>query len=408
MRLRNFFRWTNKFKLTIALSFLLLGGLVFVLRPVQAQSNGEPIRSTGKKLITVYDRDEKRVILTDQNTVETALKQAGIELGKDDRVEPDRQAELTASKFNINIYRAQPVVIVDGAKRIKIMSSHRSARQIVSHAGLDFHPEDEVETRINFLNPGESLGVEYVVKRSKALNLVYFGKAEQVRTQAATVGEFLDSKKIILTEKDEINFERSTSIVDNMTLEIWQEGKQEVIVEEEIDFIVRAISDHNRPIGYRSIEKPGVKGKRMVVYEIEVRNGREISRKEVSQVIISEPVEQTEVVGVKSRGGLTKSRGVNHFTDSKGVTHRETYYDLPMGVVMRNCGQGGYYSVREDGVKVDRGGYVIVAAHLGNYPRCSVVETSLGLGKVYDTGGFVVRYPTGFDIATDWSNYDGR
>lgn len=389
-------------------SLLLFGGLIIILRPVRAQSDNKPFKSTGEKLITVYDRDEKKVILTDQNTVEAALNQAGIELGKNDRVEPGRQAELTASKFNINIYRAQPVVIVDGTKRIKTMSSYRSARQIVSHAGLDFHPEDEVETRINFLNPGESLGIEYIVKRSKVLNLVYFGKAEQVRTQAATVGEFLDSKKIILTKKDQINLGRSAPITNDMTLEIWQEGKQEVIVEEEMNFPVRAISDHNRPIGYRSIEKPGVKGKRMVVYEIEVRNGREVNRKEISHVVISEPVEQTEVVGVRSTGGLSKSKGVNHFTDSNGVIHRETYYDLPMGAVMRNCGQGGYYSVREDGVKVDRGGYVIVAAHLGNYPRCSVVETSLGPGKVYDTGGFVARHPHGFDIATDWTNYDGR
>jgi hypothetical protein len=57
---------------------------------------------------------------------------------------------------------------------------------------------------------------------------------------------------------------------------------------------------------------------------------------------------------------------------------------------------------------VDKDGYVLVAAHLGNHPRCSIVETSLGLGKVYDTGGFASRYPQAYDLATDWTNYDGR
>ena len=48
-----------------------------------------------------------------------------------------------------------------------------------------------------------------------------------------------------------------------------------------------------------------------------------------------------------------------------------------------------------------------MAANLSRYPRCSVVETSLGLGKVYDTGSFAAGNPEQFDIATDWTNHDG-
>jgi len=105
---------------------------------------------------------------------------------------------------------------------------------------------------------------------------------------------------------------------------------------------------------------------------------------------------------------LTKSRGAQIFTDSNGVAHRETYYDLPMNVVMRHCG-GGDYTIREqDGAKIDQDGYILVAANYRIYPKCSIVETSMGPGKVYDTGGFALRYPHGFDLATDWSNNNGR
>lgn len=103
---------------------------------------------------------------------------------------------------------------------------------------------------------------------------------------------------------------------------------------------------------------------------------------------------------------LTAGKGAQVFVDSQGVAHRETYYDLPMNVVMRACG-GGTYTIRSDGAKIDKDGYVLVAANLRSYPRCSVVETSLGPGKVYDTGGFAVRHPYGFDLATDWTNYNG-
>lgn len=95
------------------------------------------------------------------------------------------------------------------------------------------------------------------------------------------------------------------------------------------------------------------------------------------------------------------------YTDSLGITHRETYYDLPMNIVIGACGPGDY-TIRYDGAKIDKDGYILVAANLFHYPRCSIVETSMGLGKVYDTGGFAVRHPYGFDLATDWTNYNGQ
>ncbi len=108
-----------------------------------------------------------------------------------------------------------------------------------------------------------------------------------------------------------------------------------------------------------------------------------------------------------SPNALTKSKGAHIYIDGSRVAHRETYYDLPMNIVIRHCGPGDY-TVRSDGAKIDKDGYILVAANYRIYPKCSIVETSMGLGKVYDTGGFALRYPHGFDLATDWSRADGR
>ena len=105
---------------------------------------------------------------------------------------------------------------------------------------------------------------------------------------------------------------------------------------------------------------------------------------------------------------LTVSKGAQVYIDSQGVAHRETYYDLPMNIVIGACEPGNAYTIRSDGAKIDKDGSVLVAANFGAYPRCTVVDTSLGPGKVYDTGGFAARHPYGFDLATDWTNYDGQ
>lgn len=105
---------------------------------------------------------------------------------------------------------------------------------------------------------------------------------------------------------------------------------------------------------------------------------------------------------------LTSSKGAQIYVDGDSVAHRETYYDLPMNVVIKSCGTTNTYIIRSDGAKIDQDGYVLVAANLAAYPKCTIVDTSMGPGKVYDTGGFATRHPYGFDLATDWTNYDGR
>jgi 3D (Asp-Asp-Asp) domain-containing protein len=73
------------------------------------------------------------------------------------------------------------------------------------------------------------------------------------------------------------------------------------------------------------------------------------------------------------------------------------------GVVkmMRSMGNTDEHWIREDGVHM-LGNYVMIAANLELRPRGSIVETSLGLGVVADTGGFAKDNPTQIDIATIW------
>lgn len=90
-----------------------------------------------------------------------------------------------------------------------------------------------------------------------------------------------------------------------------------------------------------------------------------------------------------SGGVLTPEKGVVYFNG-----HRETYYSqkvLP-GHGLNIPGR----HVASDGTIRDKDGYICVAS--SDHPKGTVVQTSLGPGKVYDTG-----CPSGtIDIYTDW------
>ena len=88
-------------------------------------------------------------------------------------------------------------------------------------------------------------------------------------------------------------------------------------------------------------------------------------------------------------GGLTPSKGRIWYNG-----HTETYYSqkvLPEG----GLAIPGRH-IASDGTIRDADGYIVLASD--DYPRGTVVETSLGAGKVYDTGSGSGN----IDLYTDW------
>lgn len=360
------------------------------------------------RLITLYDRGEKHVFLTKKSTVGEALKAVHIQLDVRDTVEPSITEKLVATNYRVNIYRARPVVVVDGAIRIKTISSHQTAQQIAQDVGITIYPEDvtTLQPLTDFVTDGA--GLQLTIVRATTVTIDLYGKKTDVRTQAKTVGDLLSEKSISLGTNGRLSIPKSTLISSGLEIRIWREGIQTISVDQEIPSSSQIVYNADQPIGYRAVQTAGIAGIRSITFQVNIKDGIEISRVEIASIITRTPTPQTEVIGIKNNGsGLTKAKGAQYFTDSKGVSHRETYYDLDMSAVMQSCGQGGHYSIRPDGAKVDAQGYIIIAANYTLYPKCSYVETSLGTGKVYDTGGFAARIPNGFDIATDWSRADG-
>ena len=91
----------------------------------------------------------------------------------------------------------------------------------------------------------------------------------------------------------------------------------------------------------------------------------------------------------------------------QGPSGTETYYNLPMSGVVALMREMGFdevnypYWEREDGVKMF-GPYVMCAANLEIRPKGTIIQSSLGMAIVCDTGGFVEWDPERLDIAVNW------
>ncbi|MBQ8985352.1 G5 domain-containing protein [Candidatus Saccharibacteria bacterium] len=326
-----------------------------------AESEDGVYEEQEEHFVTFYDDGNKLTVKTTASTVKDALDKAGYEISVGDKVEPAYDTKIDGNNFFINIYRARPAVVKVGVNERYIMTASSGARAIVEDAGFLVYDGDEI-------------------KISQSDNLL--------ETGVATV------------------------------YEVKRNGGRTMTVESEIPFTEKTVKDYSIAPGQKMVKQFGEVGLKVSNYEVLYVDGEEVSRELISENVVREPVERIVAVGASAieRRPLTAGMGVNIYTakksDGSAVERKETYYDLPMSVVMQNaarmCGVAPTYTVREDGAKIDADGFVLVAANLTKYPRCSTVETSLGPGKVYDTGGFAAVNSEQFDLATDWTNKDGR
>ena len=408
MKIKNSLRIGLLVALVGVFGVVILGGVIMRAAETFAEDGGE-----GKleHFVTIYDAGEKTIVKSEKMTVREVLERTKITVDEEaDIVEPGLDEEISGRDFYVNVYRAKPVVVVDGARTVKVMTAASIPRDIAEVAGVELYDEDIVEVAMNNVFLASGVPFSYVVTRAKLVKFDFYGAAAEVRTQAKTVGDFLAERKIKISEDDWLSKKVDEKITVGMELALYRNGKSVITVDETMPHGERVIYDYEKNVGYRETTVAGKDGRKTVTYEIEMFEGQEVGRVWVSEMVVEEAEEAVVTMGRKSlsMNPLTKSMGRNKYTTTEGILREETYYDLPMTKVMGNCGGGGVYTVRADGVKVDKDGYVIIAADLGRYPRCSIVETSLGAGKVYDTGSFALTKPEQFDIATDWTKRDGR
>jgi len=279
----------------IGAALLLAAASLFVLflRPAAAVEPGD------SRLITIYDRGEEQVVVSNAATLREALEKAEVTLDAKDAVEPSLDEELVASEYKVNIYRARPVTVIDGATKQRVVTPYQTAEQIIKDVGINLFTEDITTMKQSEDIVADGAGLRLTIDRATPLVLDLYGKTAEIRTQGVTVGEMLKEKKLALGENDRLSVSEDTPITAGLQIRLWREGKQTVTVDEAIAFGTEKVRDADRDPSYKEVRTPGKDGKRTVTYEIHVENGVEVSRAEIASVTVEESVTQVEVIGTK-------------------------------------------------------------------------------------------------------------
>ena len=330
------------------LAFLVLA-IVIAVSGITNAANATSHQSG--RLITIHDRGTEKVVLSEASTIGDVLKEAGIVVDSKDAVEPAVDVKMVASDYQVNIYRARPVIIVDGNVRQKIITPYQTADQITKSIGITLYDEDKTTiSRVDNLSDGA--GLQLTIDRAMPFTFTLYGKTATVRTQGSTLGEMLAEKGIMLGKDDRMTPSTDTKITDGLNVKVWREGRQTITVDEAVGFEIEKIENADRELGYREVKTAGETGLRSVTYEITVQDGQEVARQEIASLTTKQSKKQIEVIGVK---GQYNTPSENE-TIAWGYLTSNGYSAVQAAGIMGNLMQEHHFNTSGDGLAQWTGG----------------------------------------------------
>lgn len=264
--------------------------------------NSTTIGASDSHIVDVYVDGVQQTVPTRANDIKTLLERLKITLNEGDIVEPAIETPIIEDNTQVNIYRARPIQVVEGNQIKVVLSASRSPRQLATQAGLQLLAEDGVEIVQNDnLAKGDLIAEQVIVSRSVPVEMSVFGVLGSYRTRAKTVGDLLIEKSIQLKDNESVQpADLNSPITANMFISVNLPGRQTVAIQEEISYKTTTKNDSSVKAGETKISQAGQKGLKAVIYEVEIKDGVEVSRKLLQEVVLREPVQEIKLKGTQA------------------------------------------------------------------------------------------------------------
>lgn len=275
------------------MTFGILSGRLATTQPAYADS---------AKVVSLYADGQKRMFTTDATTVGQLLSRTNIKLGPHDLVEPAATSKIPAGFFNVNVYRARPVLVVNGAKKTMVNTAYSSPHLVAEAAGVKTYPEDEYKDQFvtNFVGDG-TVGEKVTVIAAKPVTLNVDGTKKTLRTQAATVKQFLAGAHIALGAKDTASLPLEAPVLPGDDLTITRVAEVTVTEHETLPFSTKTVKDPDIYVGQSQVKQAGISGSRDITYHIRYNDGHEVERNVLGIAGVVNPTPQIVHSGTKIR-----------------------------------------------------------------------------------------------------------
>ncbi|MEH7444705.1 ubiquitin-like domain-containing protein [Bacillus sp. JJ1122] len=248
-----------------------------------------------KKTVALTLDGQERVIKTHANTIQELFNDLDISLRSEDYLS---LAANTKVQNNLAIVwkPAKQVEVIQDQEQKTYWTAADTVKDFLTEQNIVLNEHDQLN-----LNPDAKLkkDMKIAIQRAFPLKLVVGGKKQDVWSTSTTVADFLSQQGITLNKLDRVEPELKQTVTKNAVINVIRVEKVTDVVEEPINYAVITKNDSNLEKGKQKVVTEGQEGLLSKHYEVVLENGKEVSRKLVSEKKMKEKQDKVVAMGTK-------------------------------------------------------------------------------------------------------------
>ena len=265
---------------------------------------GGGLAVVNKKDVTIDVNGQQMDLVTMSNSVEGALKQAGIKIGPDDLIVPSPSERLTRTE-SIKVRSVKSVaVVVDGQEKT-IKSTALTVDELVSEIGSEIGGVNEGD----LLSKGRDTvipadGMKLDITRPKVVSINDGGDVTYTQMAASNVGDLLRRRNINLNPEDVVTPSITSPVKAGMDVRIDRVRTDQVRETVPFEAPANYKDDATAFEGDEVVEEAGTPGSKEVKRSIRIVNGKEESNTVISEKEVTPAKPATIKRGTKAKASV--------------------------------------------------------------------------------------------------------
>ena len=320
-------------------------------------------------------------------------------------------ASIITVTFVVNM-RKTIEISIDG-KTETVVTYKGTVKQVLNAKGIEVFPKDKVEPA---LNDKVSEKEQINIKRAVDVKLVASGKELSIETAEDTVSDMIKAETQELKNQgiefregvDEITPALDTKIEKDMKVQLVKVDVKQEIAKEILPYDSVEKTDDELDKSVKEIRQEGSHGEKEVIYEVVLKDGKEISRTVKASKVISAPVTEITAVGTKVQlASASRGRVSNSSTIYCEVTAYSGGGITATGLTPVSAVSAGRGTIAVDPRVIPLGSLVYVegygeaiAADTGGAVKGNVVDIyvdsyseAINWGRRHDVAVSIIAYP---------------
>jgi resuscitation-promoting factor RpfB len=261
--------------------------------------------AAANKSITINVDGTSTKVHAFSSDVADLLASQGIKVGDRDSVAPALNASVGDGDTVVVRY-ARPLTLTIDGKQQTYWTTATSVDQALQALGVR---TDGAALSASRSQPLGRQGLSMWLSTPKDVVLNVDGHNHPITTTAPTVGALLATQGGSMDSNDKLSRSAGTALTDGLTIKLVRIDKKRITANETIAFTTVTKKSSKLYVGDTKVITRGSSGKRTVVYDVTLSDGKVTKKKAVTTTVLRQPVAQVEEVGTKKKKAVVSSGG---------------------------------------------------------------------------------------------------